>query len=229
MKTRQTLTVGAERFRVGPWHASKETAYLAVPPDVPRPTSAGLHAAVDRLAAAGYSSVITSALHREEASPFLSAGFQEYDRLVVLAHPLEDLDPPRPRLDEDVRLRRARTKDRPDALVVDDRAFPPFWRLDTAGLVEAETATPGQPIPGRRARRTGRRLRGDRSGRGPGVPAAPRHRPRCGGPWDRQRPRHRFPALERPTARTACAGQHPAGEHPGHRALPAHGVQAHAQ
>ncbi|MFI5043458.1 MAG: GNAT family N-acetyltransferase [Acidimicrobiales bacterium] len=142
MKTRQTLTVGDERFRIGPWHASRETAYLAVPPDVPRPTAEGLRRCLTNIADAGYSSIITSALHPHEAASFLAVGFEEYDRLVVLSHSLANIDPPRPTLPDDVRLRRARHRDRDAALVVDGRAFKTFWRLDGPGLHEAETATP---------------------------------------------------------------------------------------
>ena len=142
MKTRQTLTVGDERFRIGPWHASRETAYLAVPPDGPRPTADGLRSCVARIAESGYTSIITSALHPHEASAFLATGFEEYDRLVVLSHVLSELDPPRPALSSEVRLRRARQRDRPEALEVDGRAFRSFWRLDGPGLHEAESATP---------------------------------------------------------------------------------------
>jgi GNAT superfamily N-acetyltransferase len=142
MKTRQTLTVGAERFRIGPWHASRETAYLAVPPDVARPTVDGLRRCLTTIADAGYSSIITSALHPHEAASFMTVGFEEYDRLVVLSHTLANLDPPRHRLPDDVRIRRARHRDREPALAVDGRAFKPFWRLDGPGLHEAESATP---------------------------------------------------------------------------------------
>ena len=144
MTTRQTLTVGADRFRVGPWHADRSIAYLALPPEVARPSDDGLRRCVDRLADAGYTSIITSALHPEEAGAFLRLGFAEYDRLRVLAHDLRDIDPPRPTLDPSVRLRRARRGDRTPALVVDGRAFPPFWRMDRAGLAEAESATPSR-------------------------------------------------------------------------------------
>lgn len=142
MTTRQTLTVGENRFRVGPWHADAQIAYLALPPEGARPTASGLRGCLDRIAASGYSSVITSALHPDEAEAFLRLGFTEYDRLRVLAHDLSDLDPPRPPLPPAVRLRRVRRSDRGRALAVDARAFPTFWRLDAAGLAEAESATP---------------------------------------------------------------------------------------
>lgn len=142
MMTRQTLILGNERFRVGPWHADPTIAYLALTTDVPRPSPDGLRRCLVRLRDDGYSSVITAALHPEEAQSFLETGFEEYDRLRVLSHPLIDLDPPRRDPDSGVRLRRARTSDREQALAVDSRAFTPFWRLDGDGLDEALAATP---------------------------------------------------------------------------------------
>jgi ribosomal protein S18 acetylase RimI-like enzyme len=142
MNTRQTLILGNERFRVGPWHADPHIAYLSLTPDVPRPTPAGLQRCLQRLGDEGYSSIITAALHPEEAMAFTHVGFAEYDRLRVLSHSLQDLDPPRRRPGPDVRLRRARAADHSAALAVDARAFPPFWRLDADGLHEAIHATP---------------------------------------------------------------------------------------
>ena len=142
MNSRHTLTVGRDRFRIGPWHADGAIAYLALPPEVPRPSVEGLRRCLVRIAEAGYSSVITSALHPDEAASFLQTGFEEYDRLRVLSHGLADLDPPRPALSVPARLRRARRRDRDLALVVDARAFPTFWRLDRTALDEAEQATP---------------------------------------------------------------------------------------
>ena len=51
MRTRQTLTVGTDRFRVGPWQGMADVAYLAVGVDPPRPSVQGLRTALDRLAA----------------------------------------------------------------------------------------------------------------------------------------------------------------------------------
>jgi GNAT superfamily N-acetyltransferase len=141
MSTRQTLTLGSERFRVGPWQGDTATAYLALPPDVPRPSVAGLHRCLERLRQDGYSSIITAALHPDEAEAFLRAGFEEYDRLHVLGHPLGDLDPPRPAPDPSLRLGRAGRRHRSAALSVDHEAFPTFWRLDETGLDDALGAT----------------------------------------------------------------------------------------
>lgn len=142
MMTRQTLILGSERFHVGPWHANPDIAYLTLTPDVPRPSHVGIHQCLLRLHDAGYSSVITAALHPDEARTFLEAGFEEYDRLEVLSHPLIDLNPPRRSTNPGVRLRRARAADHGPALDVDRRAFSRFWQLDRDGLEEALDATP---------------------------------------------------------------------------------------
>ena len=139
---RSTLTVGRDRYRVGPWHADPRIAYLALAPDTVRIRDESLHVCVERLAAAGYSSVITSALHPDETGPFVRLGFEEFDRLRVLALDLTVATPDRPDPPVGTRLRRARRRDRPAALEVDHRAFPTFWRLDAASMHDAETATP---------------------------------------------------------------------------------------
>jgi len=142
MRTRQTLILGNERFRVGPWHADPHIAYLSLTHDVPRPTAEGLQRCLRRLDGEGYTSIITAALHPVEAAPFLSVGFVEHDRLRVLSHAMGEFDPPRRRSDPTVRLRRARHADRQMVLEVDRRAFSAFWRLDAEGLDEALGATP---------------------------------------------------------------------------------------
>ncbi len=142
MSLRQTLTLGNQRFRVGPWHADVDTAYLSLTPNVVRPSTESLSRCVRRLAGLGYTSIITAALHPEEAQSFLANGFVEHDRLHVLAHPLTGLDRFADAGPDGLRLRRARRGDRRRALEIDARAFPPFWRLDATGLDEAEHATP---------------------------------------------------------------------------------------
>ena len=144
MRTRQTLTVGTDRFRVGPWQGMSDVAYLAVGVDPPRPSTAGLRTALDRLAANGFSKVVTAALHPSEAVAFEQTGFTELDRLLVLSHDLVTLDPPRRRLSKGLRVRWARPGDRAQALEVDHRAFEQFWQLDRPGLRDAEGATPAR-------------------------------------------------------------------------------------
>jgi ribosomal protein S18 acetylase RimI-like enzyme len=140
MMTRETITVGRQRFRLGPWQADTGIAQLSLPPRTAPPSSDDLRAALELVAERGYTAVLTSALEEGEARPFTDIGFSERDRLHVLVHHLRDLPAgrPVPRL----RLRRGRHRDRPAALDIDGRAFPPFWRLDDHGLTDAEAATP---------------------------------------------------------------------------------------
>ena len=111
MRTRQTLTVGTDRFRVGPWQGMADVAYLAVGADPPRPSVQGLRTALDRLAANGFTQVVTAALHPSEAVSFEQNGFTELDRLLVLSHDLVSLDPPRRPLAKGLRVRWARPGD----------------------------------------------------------------------------------------------------------------------
>jgi len=142
MRTRQTLSVGKDRFRVGPWQGAADVAYLAVSNDPPRPTTEGLRNCLSQLSDKGYSSVVTAALHPSEAGAFDQLGFSELDRLLVLAHDLEDLNPPRRTLERGIRVRQPLPGDRSKALEVDHRAFQPMWRLDRSSLRDAESATP---------------------------------------------------------------------------------------
>ena len=128
---------GADRLRVGPWRGDARVAYVAPAPDAPPPTADAVRRCLEELAGAGYAEVVTGALAPGEQGAFASAGFVVRERLHLLAHDLTDLPvlPPAP-------LRRCRRGDRPAALAVDGRAFPPFWRLDDAGLQDALEATP---------------------------------------------------------------------------------------
>jgi ribosomal protein S18 acetylase RimI-like enzyme len=127
---------GAERLRVGTWRGDGSVAYVA--PMTDRPPSADLvrHACVV-LAERGYAEVLTAALAEPERAGFLAAGFEVRDSLHLLAHDLRAIPTMGP-----ASLRRGRRGDRPGALAVDHRAFPPFWRLDEGGFHEAMTATP---------------------------------------------------------------------------------------
>jgi len=142
MTNRRTVVIGGDRFQVGPWHADAAIAHLSVPTERPRPQAANLRTVLESLAGDGYTDAITPALHLDDAGVYLRLGFQEFDRLKVLGHELTDLDPPRPAPDPRVRLHRARRRHRGAALEVDALAFPPFWQLDSSGLLEALRATP---------------------------------------------------------------------------------------
>lgn len=141
MGKRQTVTVGRERFLVRPWHSEPHVAYLTASPGTSAPSVNALRACLDEIQSKGYTSVITSALHVSETESFIRSGFEEFDRLTVLAHDLRDLDPPRRTPPQSLTIRRARHEDRTAALNLDQQAFPSFWRLDEEGLNEALGAT----------------------------------------------------------------------------------------
>lgn len=151
MLTRETITVGRQRFRVGPWHGREGMALLSVPSDQARPSIADVRAALEVVCSRGYRQVVTSALSENDIAPFIDLGFVEDDRLHVLEHDLEagwaDHPPFRAaraalKSGTGVRVRRGRRRDRGPALGIDRRAFPPFWQLDAESLADARNATP---------------------------------------------------------------------------------------
>jgi ribosomal protein S18 acetylase RimI-like enzyme len=132
-----TTTSPHRSLRVRPWPVDPTTAHLVpyasrrIPPDA-------LRRVLAELADAGYDRVRTAALSPDEQEPFLAAGFSVDEHLHLLAHDLTGLPTPtRPSP-----LRRARRRDRPAVLAVDQAAFAAPWRLDLAGLREALLATP---------------------------------------------------------------------------------------
>lgn len=131
------LHLGTDRLRVGSWRGDDRVAYVAPLPDSPPAASDSVRRCLEMLAGRGYDEVVTAALSPTELDGFLTAGFSIRERLHLLSHDLVRL-PPIPATP----LRRARRADRAAVLAVDGAAFPPFWRLDGAGLDEALGATP---------------------------------------------------------------------------------------
>jgi GNAT superfamily N-acetyltransferase len=138
MRDVRVVEVDGERLRTGAWRSEDGEAYVAPLAGGPVPSAGTIRRCLDQLADRGYTAVLTSALGPEEQAPFLACGFDIHERLHLLAHDLGGLPPPV----RDPRLRRGLRFDRPAALRVDERAFPPFWQLDRRGLREALTATP---------------------------------------------------------------------------------------
>ena len=138
-----TISVGRDQFRVGPWHGSSEVAYVALPPTVLKPSVEGVIAMLERLRTIGYQRAITSALREPEVQPFVASGFGERERLVILSHELVDLhELSRSRAELRVSIRRPRPGERAGVLDIDAAAFELGWRLDRDGLVDALSATP---------------------------------------------------------------------------------------
>jgi ribosomal protein S18 acetylase RimI-like enzyme len=104
-----------------------------------RPSAWSLARCLEQLDARGFRAALTAALPPADHAPYLANGFTIHERLHLLSRPIDpvpDLPPGGPH------LRRARRRDRPAVLLVDDAAFPSFWRLDEAGLGDALAATP---------------------------------------------------------------------------------------
>lgn len=130
----ELIALDGLQLRLGPWRGSSRVAYLAPLGEPRRPA---IEAAMARLAARGFTEVITSAIAEPELDPFVGLGFVEHERLHLLAHDLLGVQPVPWRA-----TRRARPTDRSRVLTIDDDAFEPFWRLDTEGLTDALAATP---------------------------------------------------------------------------------------
>jgi ribosomal protein S18 acetylase RimI-like enzyme len=140
MSAHRDLTRGDGRLRIVPWRGDPETAYLT--PARGRPTAVDVERSVAALAGGGYRVALTSALAPPEAAAFLEAGFVVHERLHLLTRPVSEPVPEAPVAS----LRRARRADRAALLIVDRAAFPPFWRLDEAGLDDALAATPSSRL-----------------------------------------------------------------------------------
>ncbi|MFV0315535.1 MAG: GNAT family N-acetyltransferase [Microthrixaceae bacterium] len=140
--TRETITVGSQRFRVTPWHAQPGVAQLSMPPRQAAPPTEAIRVVLDTLAGRGCTRVITAAMSESETTAFDALGFVEDDRLHVLEYDLDRPRGDRPGRSREVRVKRPARADRAGALDLDAAAFDPFWRLDSHGLADAEHATP---------------------------------------------------------------------------------------
>lgn len=137
MNALRVIEFDGQRLRAGPWQGDHARAYLAPLGGGPLPDPAVVRRCLDHLTARGYTSVVTAALPPDEQIPFLACGFDVHEELALLCHDLGGLADERP-----AGLRRGTRRDVGRVLTVDNDAFPPFWRLDGAGLREARTATP---------------------------------------------------------------------------------------
>ena len=127
---------GAERIRVGSWRGADGLAYVTPVAETPPASVAMVRHCCELLSGQGYSEVVTGALGRREQRGFLQAGFEVREELHLLSRSLRDLPRAGP-----APLRRGHRRDRQRVLEVDALAFPPFWRLDDAGMTEALSAT----------------------------------------------------------------------------------------
>jgi ribosomal protein S18 acetylase RimI-like enzyme len=133
----RSLSIGDDRLRVLPWRGDPDTAYVVARSG--RPSSWALARCLEQLDQRGFRAALTAALPPADHAPYLANGFTVHERLHLLSRGVE----PVPSRDgPEVDLRRARRRDRRAVLEIDAAAFPPFWRLDGAGLEDALGATP---------------------------------------------------------------------------------------
>lgn len=121
--------------RLGSWRGRADVGYLSVGAAHP-PTTDTIERCLHVLRRHGYASVVTNALGPADTLPFVDSGFSVHERLHLLTHDLEHL----PEITHE--SRRARASDRARVLVLDARAFRPFWQLDAEAMTNAIEATP---------------------------------------------------------------------------------------
>ncbi|MFN0029085.1 MAG: GNAT family N-acetyltransferase [Acidimicrobiales bacterium] len=130
----ELISLDGLHVRLGSWRGSDHIGYLAPLGDVRRrPIEAGLA----RLRERGFTRVVTSAIAEPDLAAFSGLGFEEHERLHLLAHDLATVESAPWRA-----TRRARPLDRDAVLDIDHAAFQPFWQLDREGLADAISATP---------------------------------------------------------------------------------------
>lgn len=133
---------GTDRLRLAPWRGDPTVAELA-PALAGRPVSAeSLNRCLELVAERGYRAVITNALAPEEQHGYIQVGFQVHERLHLLTRSLDTI----PERGRSIPLRRGRRRDEDAIVAIDTAAFAPFWRLDRAGIVEAQAATPSSRL-----------------------------------------------------------------------------------
>jgi ribosomal protein S18 acetylase RimI-like enzyme len=136
----QVIRWGSERARSTPWRGDGRVAHLAPVAGSGALSAPFVRHCLTRLAAQGFTRVVTAALAPGEQPGFLSAGFEIEQHLHLLAHDLSGVPATRP--PEGVQLRRGADDDLDAVVAADNEAFDPFWSMDPPGIEEALTATP---------------------------------------------------------------------------------------
>jgi len=94
----------------------------------------------EQLLADGVNEIITPALSADSAPVWRAAGFVDAADLALLRLDLDHRPPSA--IDESIPLRRTRRRDWTALAALDARAFPPFWHIDHAALIDATAVTP---------------------------------------------------------------------------------------
>ncbi len=155
--TRSDTRNAKRALRSGTWRAEHQVAYLTPADERALPSPAAVTTACAELATKGFRQVVTGALHPLEQVPFLEAGFEVREELLLLVHDLRDVPAPPP-----APIGRVWSgSDRRGVLAVDHAAFQTFWRLDRSGLADTLSATPSRRFRVTRGGwRAGRRVTG---------------------------------------------------------------------
>jgi ribosomal protein S18 acetylase RimI-like enzyme len=133
------IRLGRERARTGRWRGEDDVALITPIPDAPFLSADFIRHCLRMLSNQGFRRVVTGALSPLEQAGFLAAGFDVEEHLRLLAIELSDQLPPVP---PGPPIRRVPRWRRPEVLAVDRAAFMEFWQFDSAGLVDALSATP---------------------------------------------------------------------------------------
>ena len=152
-KDRRSFSVrmARRRLRVAPWQEDPYVALIAPTGGGRAPGSDEIRQCIRALDERGVMRAVTPALSRFEAEPFFQAGFRLFERLHLLACPLDHWEPTPTKNQAD--LKRGTTRHHNTVLDLDGKAFDGFWRFDHRALDEARTATPAHRF--RLAKRSG--------------------------------------------------------------------------
>jgi GNAT superfamily N-acetyltransferase len=124
-------------LRISRWRLDPDMAHVSLAANRRRPLRAAeLQRRLTDLQHAGCRGVVTAALAPPDQQAFVDNGFRVVEHLHLLQHRLRSL----PR-GGDVVTRRARRRDHPAVLAIDQAAFVPFWQLDETTLTDALGAT----------------------------------------------------------------------------------------
>ncbi|MFZ4583801.1 MAG: GNAT family N-acetyltransferase [Acidimicrobiia bacterium] len=132
---RDTVRWGTGWARLGNWRGQPHIAQITVAATGPAPSPV-VDRCVGHLRTNGFQSVFTSALAPEDTKPFLDEGFEVHERLHLLEHDLRTIPP------ITAPTRRARRRDEPAVLQVDQLGFDDFWQFSATDLRDAIAATP---------------------------------------------------------------------------------------
>ncbi len=142
LKRARSTSPGNSRVRVVPWQGDAFTALVGPKLTGRGPGVGDILDCLASLQQLGVERAVTPALNPQDTQPFLQAGFQQRERLHLLAYPLLPGQPSSALLRRSVRLKAGRAWHRDSVIAIDKMAFDSFWQFDRRMLDEARRATP---------------------------------------------------------------------------------------